>query len=325
MRSHHDRCTCSTRPSTTSPSTCPRTRQRRLTPAEVEQLLVWHMRWLHAKGLAPADVVDHRQDITTPLVVAEDTVVRLPARRGRPQRPRAARRRRRRQRGRRPPRLLQGDRRRRADRHRGLIRTDAAAAGQIIMLSRSTTARPTAAPAGVAASTVTPSACSSAAARPVASTTNASVGIVTVASSGPVGAFDDRRPTVVHLDVDRALDRAGDGDGDGRALRAGGPFAHHDRKRPHESVDRVLGGRAVEVAGTAEGAAQILLVEPTVEDADGEEVGHRAGTGRRGHRPGVVGGIAGRQRAFALARATPPTRRAPRRRRADGAIRPRSR
>ena len=53
----------------------PEDSQRRLTPADVEQLLVWHMRWLHAKGLAPADVVDHRQDITTPLVVAEDTVV----------------------------------------------------------------------------------------------------------------------------------------------------------------------------------------------------------------------------------------------------------
>ena len=53
----------------------PEDSQRRLTPADVEQLLVWHMRWLHAKGLAPADVIDHRQDITTPLVVAEDTVV----------------------------------------------------------------------------------------------------------------------------------------------------------------------------------------------------------------------------------------------------------
>ena len=54
------------------------------------------------------------------------------------------------------------------------------------------------------------SACPSAAARPVASTTNASVGIVTVASSRAGRRVDDRRPTVVHLDVDRALDRAGD-------------------------------------------------------------------------------------------------------------------
>ncbi len=37
--------------------------QARLTPAEVEQLLVFHLRWLHAKGLQPVDVTDRRQDI----------------------------------------------------------------------------------------------------------------------------------------------------------------------------------------------------------------------------------------------------------------------
>ena len=37
--------------------------QARLTPAEVEQLLVFHLRWLHAKGLQPVDVIDRRQDI----------------------------------------------------------------------------------------------------------------------------------------------------------------------------------------------------------------------------------------------------------------------
>jgi hypothetical protein len=49
--------------------------QARLTPADVEQLLTFHMRWLHAKGLQPADVIDRRQDIDTPTVIDEDTVV----------------------------------------------------------------------------------------------------------------------------------------------------------------------------------------------------------------------------------------------------------
>jgi hypothetical protein len=49
--------------------------QQRLTPADVEHLLTSHMRWLHAKGLQPPNVVDRRQDITVPVVVREDTVV----------------------------------------------------------------------------------------------------------------------------------------------------------------------------------------------------------------------------------------------------------
>lgn len=48
--------------------------QARLTPDELEQLLTFHMRWLHAKGLQPSNVVDRRQDITTPVVVTEDTL-----------------------------------------------------------------------------------------------------------------------------------------------------------------------------------------------------------------------------------------------------------
>ncbi|MGZ7087236.1 MAG: hypothetical protein ACXVIH_12980 [Ilumatobacteraceae bacterium] len=48
--------------------------QGRLTPDELEQLLTFHMRWLHAKGLQPPNVVDRRQDITTPVVVTEDTL-----------------------------------------------------------------------------------------------------------------------------------------------------------------------------------------------------------------------------------------------------------
>lgn len=52
----------------------PGTTQSRLTPDELEQLLTFHMRWLHAKGLQPANVVDRRQDISTPIVVNEDTL-----------------------------------------------------------------------------------------------------------------------------------------------------------------------------------------------------------------------------------------------------------
>ncbi len=47
--------------------------QARLTPDELERLLTLHMRWLHAKGLQPANVIDRRQDIATPVVVSEDT------------------------------------------------------------------------------------------------------------------------------------------------------------------------------------------------------------------------------------------------------------
>ncbi len=48
--------------------------QARLTPTELEQLLVFHLRWLHSKGLQPVNVVDRRQDITTPTVITEDTL-----------------------------------------------------------------------------------------------------------------------------------------------------------------------------------------------------------------------------------------------------------
>jgi hypothetical protein len=46
--------------------------QARLTPDELEQLLTMHMRWLHAKGLQPPDVIDRRQDIAELVVVGED-------------------------------------------------------------------------------------------------------------------------------------------------------------------------------------------------------------------------------------------------------------
>lgn len=48
--------------------------QARLTPGEVEQLLIFHMQWLHAKGLQPDRAVDHRQDIDETVVLTEDTL-----------------------------------------------------------------------------------------------------------------------------------------------------------------------------------------------------------------------------------------------------------
>jgi hypothetical protein len=45
--------------------------QARLTYDELEQLLTFHMRWLHAKGLQPDRVVDRRQDIALPVIVDE--------------------------------------------------------------------------------------------------------------------------------------------------------------------------------------------------------------------------------------------------------------
>lgn len=53
----------------------PEESQARLTPDDLDQLLTFHMRWLHTKGLQPSNVVDRRQDITTPVVIGEDTVV----------------------------------------------------------------------------------------------------------------------------------------------------------------------------------------------------------------------------------------------------------
>jgi len=49
----------------------PQESQARLTPDDLEQLLTFHMRWLHSKGLQPTNVVDRRQDITTPVVISE--------------------------------------------------------------------------------------------------------------------------------------------------------------------------------------------------------------------------------------------------------------
>ena len=53
----------------------PESTQARLTMEELEQLLVMHMNWLHSKGLLPAKAVDQRQDISTPIVVTEDSLI----------------------------------------------------------------------------------------------------------------------------------------------------------------------------------------------------------------------------------------------------------
>lgn len=48
--------------------------QARLTPGEVEQLLAFHMQWLHSQGLQPDRVVDLAQEIDDTVVVTEDTL-----------------------------------------------------------------------------------------------------------------------------------------------------------------------------------------------------------------------------------------------------------
>lgn len=48
--------------------------QARLTYADVRKLLVFHMRWLHDKGLQPSNVVDRRQDIVDEIVIDEQTL-----------------------------------------------------------------------------------------------------------------------------------------------------------------------------------------------------------------------------------------------------------
>jgi flavin-dependent dehydrogenase len=49
--------------------------QARLTPAEVDELLRAHLRWLHDQGLQPDKAVDVRQSIDEQVVVNEVTLV----------------------------------------------------------------------------------------------------------------------------------------------------------------------------------------------------------------------------------------------------------
>ena len=48
--------------------------QARLTFDELCVLLKLHMRWIHDKGLQPADVIDRPQDITDVIVLGEETL-----------------------------------------------------------------------------------------------------------------------------------------------------------------------------------------------------------------------------------------------------------
>ncbi len=52
----------------------PEESQARLTPEEVEQLLRFHMQWLHAHGLQPDKVVDRKQGVDATVVVTEDNL-----------------------------------------------------------------------------------------------------------------------------------------------------------------------------------------------------------------------------------------------------------
>ena len=53
----------------------PEASQARLTPAEVEILLVAHLRWMHENGLQPDKAVDAKQTIDDDVVVTEDALV----------------------------------------------------------------------------------------------------------------------------------------------------------------------------------------------------------------------------------------------------------
>jgi len=52
----------------------PEESQARLTPEEVQQLLVFHMQWLHTQGLQPDAALDRQQDIDDTVVITEDTL-----------------------------------------------------------------------------------------------------------------------------------------------------------------------------------------------------------------------------------------------------------
>ncbi len=49
--------------------------QARLTPAEVDELLRAHLRWLHEQGLQPDRAVDAQQSIDEQVVITEDSLV----------------------------------------------------------------------------------------------------------------------------------------------------------------------------------------------------------------------------------------------------------
>lgn len=53
----------------------PEASQARLTPAEVDELLRAHLRWMHEEGLQPDKAVDARQEIDETVVITDDALV----------------------------------------------------------------------------------------------------------------------------------------------------------------------------------------------------------------------------------------------------------
>jgi hypothetical protein len=53
----------------------PEASQARLTPSEVQSLLLAHLRWMHDNGLQPDKAVDTKQMIDDDVVVTEDALV----------------------------------------------------------------------------------------------------------------------------------------------------------------------------------------------------------------------------------------------------------
>ncbi|MDA3012909.1 MAG: hypothetical protein O2801_10270 [Actinomycetota bacterium] len=53
----------------------PANTQARLTLDELQQLLVLHLNWLHARGLLPIDVIDRPQHIDAALVITEEALI----------------------------------------------------------------------------------------------------------------------------------------------------------------------------------------------------------------------------------------------------------
>ena len=53
----------------------PAASQARLTPADVDELLRAHLRWMHEHGLQPDKAVDARQNIDRQVVISDDALV----------------------------------------------------------------------------------------------------------------------------------------------------------------------------------------------------------------------------------------------------------
>ena len=134
-------------------------------------------------------------------------------------------------------------------------------------------------------------------ARPPARRLKTPSGIVRVTVAGPVELVDHLRP-IAHLDVDRAGRRSGELERHPRSGRRRRLLADDVADRRLHLVERGAGGRALLAAGLADGIADVLLVEPAVEDPDPHEapVGVDAGGSEPlGVPVGLVRVLAGRR------------------------------